>query len=130
MIMLNIEWNVLIGAFIALFSLLSGYFVNHVLRLREERLLRAFEIRKEGRNFYLPLYGFLAGLSDLAIGYVRAIEQGKAQVFIEQGFPYLMPEEIVSIFKAEFKEFLKFICEAKRKGYEVCLLYTSDAADE
>jgi len=119
--MLNVKWDFLIGVFIGLLVSLFGYCINHVLRLREARLVREFEMRKEGKDFYLPLYGFFAELGDLATGYVRAVRQGKAQVLVKQGFPYLTPDEIVSKFKTEFKELLKFIGEARAKGYEVLL---------
>ena len=67
------EWSFVIGAITGFSVSVIGYILNHVLRLREESIGREFEMRREGRDFYLPLYGFLADLNDLVSAYTRAV---------------------------------------------------------
>ena len=107
---------------LALFALIGavvGYLVSHFLTLRENSVIREFEMRKEGKDLYLPLYGYLAKLVDLVIAYVIATEKGKAQVIIEKGYKYLKPKEIVKIFKETHENFTRFLGESRTKGYEL-----------
>jgi len=115
------EWNFVIGAITGFSVSVIGYILNHVLRLREESIGREFEMRREGRDFYLPLYGFLADLNDLVSAYTRAVEKGKAQLLIEQGFKYLKPNEIVARYKKRYEKFTKFMATSREKGYELFL---------
>lgn len=123
---MNGEWNLLIGALIGFVASILGYTINHILELRKESVLREYEMRKEGREFLLSLYGFLSYITDLVEGYVRAVEntglrQGKAQVLLKRGFLFLTPNEITKEYVKKYKEFTKFMGQAREKGNEALI---------
>ena len=117
-------------AFFTLMGAIVGYLINHFLALREKSLSREFKVRKEGKEFYLPLYGYLAQLTDLVIGYVTAQQQGKAQLIVEEGFNYLNPTEILSRYKKVYEEFTKFLAQSRMSGNELFLPLALSASME
>lgn len=106
-------------AFFAVICVIVGYVVNHFLTLREKSVIREFEVRKEGKEFYLPLYGYLAQLTDLVVGYVSAQEKGKAQVIVKEGFNYLDSNKILIRYKQVYKDFTKFLGHSRMSGHEL-----------
>ena len=80
-----------------------------------------FEMRKEGREYYLPLYGHLAKLTDLVVGYVRALETRKAQIIVDKGYKYLDSNEIINQYNQAYEDFSTFLGQSRKKGYELFL---------
>lgn len=109
----------LIGAIIALLSSLSTYVTNHLLKLREERIKREFEIRKEGMEFFKSLYGHISILSEIISSYCRAVRNENAGIISKEGFIYLRPEEFYEGFKEKYKAFSAFFYDCRIKGYEI-----------
>lgn len=106
-------------AFFTLVGVIVGYLTNHFLTLREKSVIREFEVRKEGKEFYLPLYGYLAQLTDFVVGYVRAQEIGKAQVIVEEGYKYLDSNEALTRYKQAYEKFTKFLSQSRKSGFEL-----------
>lgn len=106
-------------ALVALIGLIIGYFISHFLGLREKSILREFEMRKEGKKFFLPLYGHLANLADLVVGYIDACENGETQIIMKNGFVHLKPDEVITQYKQSYAKFTRFLGESRTSGYEV-----------
>jgi len=104
--------------FTLIVGIIIGYFI-HFLTLREKSIIREFEARKEGKDLYLPLYGCLAQLTDLVIGYVRAQKIGKAQVIVEEGYKYLDSNDALSRYNKVYEDFTKLLGRSRKKGLEL-----------
>jgi len=118
---MNGEWIFVIGAIVGFFISLATSYVGHLFKLREQSVSREFEMRKEGKDFYLTLYGRVAGLDDLAMSYQRSVNKGKGQVLVKDGFLYMTPDEIIKHYGEAYKEFAKFMADSRDKGYELFL---------
>ena len=79
-----------------------------------------FEARKEAKEYYMKLYGYIAILDELIGAYQRSIETGKAKVFTKD-FKYteLSSEEILGNFKNAYEAFSSFYIEKKNAGFEI-----------
>lgn len=104
---------------IALLSSLSTYVTNHLLKLREERIKREFEIRKEGMEFFKSFYGHISILSETISSYCRAVRNGDAGIISEEGFVYLRPEEFYEDFEEKYKAFSDFFYNCRKDGNEI-----------
>jgi membrane protein YqaA with SNARE-associated domain len=63
--------NLFIGAVIGILGSICAYAMNHLLKLREQRVLREFEIREKGRDFHHKIYGVVAVLSDYVTSFLQ-----------------------------------------------------------
>lgn len=101
------------GVLITLFTLIYGYF--------EKKSDRDLESRRKAENYYRPLYGHIAILDELARGYKRSLETGKAKVFsfTKGKYTELTSKEILDDFKKSYNAFSKFYVKKKGEGYEI-----------
>lgn len=113
--------DLIIGAIIALLASVVGYCVNHFLKLREQKMIREFEIRERGREFFHQIYGFVAILSDLAVSILRENSSDEAVILSEDGYTMQHKAEIVKRYRKAYKEYAKFWYKARKKGLEVFL---------
>jgi len=110
-----------IGGVIGISGSIVGYFLNHFLKLREQRILREFEIREKGREFFHQIYGFVAILGDLATSFLREEKPEKTMVLIENGYVIKPKSEIIERYKTEYRKYAKLWYESRGKGLEVFL---------
>jgi len=106
-----------IGAVIAIISSIVTYWVNHFLRLREQRILREFEIREKGREFYHRIYGIVAILSDYVTSFLQ--DSGNAMVLTEDGYVLKPKNEIIKKYQESYEKYSTFWFESREKGLEV-----------
>lgn len=106
-----------IGGVIAIISSIATYWVNHLLNLREQRVLREFEIREKGREFYHQLYGVVAVLSDYVTSFLQ--DSDNAMVLAEDGYVLKPKHEIVKKYQESYEKYSKFWFESREKGLEV-----------
>ena len=106
-----------IGAVIAIISSIVTYWVNHFLRLREQRILREFEIREKGREFYHRLYGVVAVLSDYVTSLLQ--DSDNAMVLTEDGYVLKPKQEIIKKYQESYEKYSKFWFESRERGLEV-----------
>ena len=109
------------GATIGILGSIAGYCVNHFLKLREQRIIREFEIREKGREFFHQTYGLVAQLSEIATSILSDDGSGKAMILIEKGYTNQPIQEIRKRYKQAYEEHAKFWFEARKKGLEVFL---------
>lgn len=111
----------LIGAVIGILGSSLGYALNHLLTIRERRIVRDFEIREKGRGFYHKTYGLVAVFSDLVASVLSERDSDKATVLTEKGYEELPKADIVKRYKKEYERYSKFWCESRNEGLEVFL---------
>jgi len=111
----------LIGATIGILGSIVGYCINHLLKLREQRIVREFEIREKGRDFFHHTYGLVAQLSDFATSILREDNSKKSMILIESGYTRQPIIEIIKRYKQAYEEHAKFWYESRKKGLEVFL---------
>lgn len=111
----------LIGATIGILGSIVGYCINHLLKLREQRIVREFEIQEKGREFFHQTYGLVAQLSDFATSILREDDSDKSMILIESGYTIKPITEIIKRYKQAYEEHAKFWYEARKKGLEVFL---------
>lgn len=101
------------GALIAIISFIFRYY--------EKKSDRDLEARRKAEGYYMPLYGHVAILDELARGYKRSLEMGKAKVFAFKDCNYeeLTSKEILDDFKNAYDAFSKFYIKKKSEGYEI-----------
>ncbi len=101
------------GLLIAIFTLIFNWLQN--------KYQRDFEARSEARKYYMTLYGHIAILDELARGYPRSIENGKAAVFIFKDCKLgeRTSIQILDEFKKAYEGFSSFYIKTKCKGYEI-----------
>jgi len=114
------ELATIIGIVTAITTILTGVF-NFVFRYFEKKSDRDFEARRKAEDYYRPLYGHIAVLHELATGYHRSLETGKAKVFSFKNCEYkeLTSKEILDAFKESYDEFSSFYIKKKCEGYEL-----------
>jgi len=110
-----------IGATIGILGGIVGYCLNHLLKLREQKVVREFEIREKGREFFHQIYGFVALLSDFATSILRENGSGNAMVLIESGYTMQPTAKIIKRYKETYKEQARFWYEIRKQGLEVFL---------
>ena len=113
--------TLLVGAAIGISGAIFGYCVNHFLKLREQRIVREFEIREKGREFYHQIYGLVARLSDFSTSILRENGSGKTMVLIESGYTMQPIAELIKRYKQAYKEHARFWYEVRKQGLEVFL---------
>lgn len=112
----------LIGAVIGILGSILGYALNHLLTIRERRIIRDFEIREKGRGFYHQTYGLVAVLSDLVVSVLNEKDSDRATVLTEKGYASISKDDIVKRYKKEYEKYSKFWYESRDQGLEVFLL--------
>jgi hypothetical protein len=117
----------LIGVVIGILGSILGYALNHLLTIREGRIVRDFEIREKGRKFFHQTYGVVALLSDLVRSVLDNEDSDKATVLTEEGYDLLRKEDIVKTYKDEYDKHSEFGYNVREKGLEVFL--TKELAD-
>lgn len=111
----------IIGGIMGILGSIVGYYVNHFLKLKEQKVVREFEIREKGRDFFHQIYGLVAILSDFAISILQKNSSGKAMILVESGYTMQPIAEIIKRYKKAYEERAKFWFEARKNGLEVFL---------
>jgi len=95
--------------------------IGFIYKYYERKTERDLETRRKAEDYYMPLYGHIAILDELARGYRRSIEKGKAKVFAFKACNYeeLTSKEILDDFKKSYDAFSKFYIKKKGEGYEI-----------
>lgn len=95
--------------------------ITLIHRHYERKNERDLEARRKAKDYYLPLYGHIAILDELARGYKRSLKIGKAEVFAFKDCNYeeLTSKEILDDFKKSYDAFSKFYIRKKGEGYEI-----------
>jgi hypothetical protein len=110
--------SLFIGAIIGILGSMVAYGVNHLLKLREQRFLREFEIREKGRGFYHQIYGVVAVLSDYVTSFLQE-DSDKAMILTESGYVLKSKPEIIKKYQESYGKYSKFWFESREKGLEV-----------
>lgn len=111
----------LIGGIIGILGSIVGYCINHLLKLREQRIVREFEIQEKGREFFHQIYGLVAQLSDFATSILREDDSNKSMILIESGYTREPITKIIKRYKQAYEEHAKSWYESRKKGLEVFL---------
>jgi hypothetical protein len=106
-----------IGAVIGILGSIVAYCVNHLLKLREQRVLREFEIREKGREFYHRLYGVVAVLSDYVTSFLQ--DSDNAMILTEDGYVLKPKNEIIKKYQESYEKYSKFWFESRESGLEI-----------
>jgi hypothetical protein len=109
--------SLFIGAIIGILGSITAYGVNHLLKLREQRFLREFEIREKGRDFYHQIYGVVAVLSDYVTSFLQ--ESDDAMILTENGYVLRPKSEIIEKYQKSYEKYSKLWFESREKGLEV-----------
>jgi len=111
-------WRILADVVIAAVSFIFGVFLTHFLEMRKERLKREWAARREGKNFYIPWYGYICTFLELIMGYPEAKAIGKSHLIVN-GFKYFTAKKIIQHYNDLYKEFTQFLAESKKRGLEI-----------
>ena len=118
--MADIE-TLVIGGIIALISSFVTYLVSHYLRIREQTIVRDFEIREKGRDFFHQTYGAVTTLSDMVEPFSNKENIDEATILTENGYKLLEKPEIKRRYKEAYQKYSKVWYEAREKGLEIFL---------
>jgi len=110
-----------LGATIAVLSSLVTYWVNYILRVREQKILRDFEVREKGRDFFHQTYGIVTSLSDMVVPFANKENYDSAMILAEKGYIVLPKEEIIKRYRDAYKKYSKLWYESREKGLEIFL---------
>lgn len=119
--------NLFIGAIIALLASAVTYCLNHFLKLREQRLIREFEVREKARGFYHQVYGVVAMLTDFVTSFLKE-DSHKVWVLTEKGYSLLPKRQVIERYKQAYEECARFWFESRKKGLEV--FFTKESAGD
>lgn len=111
--------NLFVGAIIGVLVSAVTYFINHFLKLREQRLLREFEVREKARNFYHQVYGMVAVLTDFVASFLTEEDSDKVMVLTEKGYTSQLKKQVIKRYKQTYEEYAKFWFESRKKGLEI-----------
>lgn len=117
---MELNWDTFLITFLlgngALFTLFTFIF-----KWIQSKSQRDFEARKEGRKYYMGLYGHIAILHELVGAYYRSTDDGNAKLFNfkKHIVNELTSQQILGEFNKAYEEFLKFYIETKCKGQEI-----------
>jgi len=106
-------------AFLGPLAGIIGILVKSYLDSRKEKNKMEFLARQEGREFYRLLYGRIAVLHELILGYSRSLETGETKLFVKKRYRELKSEQILKEFREAYNEFSEFYIEKKHEGYEL-----------
>ena len=112
--------NLFIGATIGILGTILGYFINHLLKVREQEILREFEIREKGRDFFHQIYGMVSTLGGFVSSFYRE-SSDKAIILSEEGYIPIPRLEVIKRYKEAYKRCTKSWYESTGKGLEVFL---------
>lgn len=120
------ELTLIVGA-IAILSSIVTYFVNHLLSIREKKLIREFDVREKGRDFFHQTYGIVATLSDMVKTVVLEKNSDKAMILTEKGYIEMPKKEVIKTYKESYEKYSKCWYDSREKGLEIFL--TRDLVD-
>jgi len=108
-----------IGAIIGIISGIATYVVNHFLSIREKKLIRDFEVREKGRDFFHQTYGAIATLSDMVKPFCDKNDATEGTILTEDGYISLPKEEVIRRYQRAYAKYAKFWYESREKGLEI-----------
>lgn len=114
--------TLVLGALIGIVSVIIGYVANHLLSIREQKLVRDFEVREKGRDFFHQIYGTVTTLSDMVVPFRNEMNANEAVVLTEKGYVSLPKAEVISRYKIAYAKYAKLWYEAREKGLEIFLM--------
>jgi hypothetical protein len=114
--------TLLLGAFIGIISGIATYSVNHFLNVREKKLLRDFEVREKGRDFFHQIYGTVTTLSDMVVPFKDEQITKEAVILAEEGYIALPKEQIIVRYQIAYSKYAKLWYESREKGLEIFLM--------
>lgn len=109
----------LLGAVVGITASIVGYCINHALNLRERRIIREYDIREKGRDYFHQIYGMAAVLSDLTTSFLQDEKSDRGVVLVETGYTFLQKKEIIKRYKQNYEIYAKSWWESRLKGLEV-----------
>ena len=115
------ELTLIIGAIIGVVSSIITYWINHILRVREQNILRDFGIREKGREFFHQTYGIVTSLSDIVAPFANEDNVNSAMILTEKGYIVLSKEEIVKRYKESYSKYSKLWYDSREIGLEIFL---------
>ncbi len=110
-----------IGAVIAIVSSVVTYWVNYLLKIREQKIIRDFDVREKGRDFFHKTYGIVASLGDLVTPFADKANPNKAMVSTERGYVLLPKDEIIRRYKEAYDKYSIVWYAARGNGLELFL---------
>jgi hypothetical protein len=110
-----------IGGIIAIVSSITTYLVNHYLKIREQTIIRDFEIREKGREFFHQTYGIVTSLSDMVTPFSEKDNIENGMILTENGYEELPRQEIVRRYKKAYSKYAKMWYASRENGLEIFL---------
>ena len=112
-IIINVD--LIIGAIIASGAFVFQSIIQHYINIREEKIRQKHEItkieiniRREIKDFYTSLYGYISILTELINALFRAKNnEGKTKIICEDGFKELTIKQLYDAFKYAYDQFAK-----------------------
>ena len=114
--------TLVIGALIGIVSGIATYAVNHFLSVREKKLVRDFEVREKGRDFFHQIYGTVTTLSDMVVPFKNDNGTNEAVILTEKGYVLLPREEVTKRYNLAYAKYSKLWYESREKGLEIFLM--------
>ncbi|MCW4005687.1 MAG: hypothetical protein NWF04_03705 [Candidatus Bathyarchaeota archaeon] len=111
--------TLLIGALIGIVSGIVSYIVNHLLSIREKKVIRDFEVREKGREFFHLTYGAIATLSDMVKPFCDNKKATEGTILTENGYVSLPKAEIIKRYKTAYAKYSLLWYNSREKGLEI-----------
>jgi hypothetical protein len=109
------------GAVIAIVSSIVAYWVNYLLRIKEQKIVRDFGVREKGRDFFHLAFGIVATLGDMVSSFSDKSKPNKATVLTERGYLLLPKDEVIKRYKKAYEKYSNIWYEERGKGLELFL---------
>ena len=114
--------TLVIGGVIAIFSSIVTYLVSHFLNIREKKIIRDFEVREKGRDFFHQVYGIVTTLSDMVAPFSEGENAENATILTEKGYVSLSKDKIVELYRKAYQKYSKIWYDSREKGLEIFLM--------
>lgn len=111
--------TLVIGALIGIASSIVTYLANHLLNIREKRIVRDFEVREKGRDLFHLTYGAIATLSDMVKPFCDNKEATEGTILTEKGYVSLSKAAIVERYENAYEKYAKLWYDSRDKGLEI-----------
>ena len=113
--------TLVIGALIGIISSSVTYLGNHFLNIRERKLVRDFEVREKGRDFFHQIYGIVVILSEMVTSFSEKENSENATILTKKGYTKVPKDEIIELYRKAYERSAEFWYDSREKGLEIFL---------
>jgi len=110
--------TLLIGASIGILGTASGYYLQYLLKIKEQHMAREYRVREKGRDFFHRIYGMVSILSGYAASFL-ADGSDRIMILTDTGYSFQSGTDVIKTYKEAYEKQSRIWFSSVESGLEV-----------